>query len=78
MQQRLGKDGLAALGSLLRAPSGTLRFTLNQALAFKGDATELTEQMERWVDVVCRVREARMRNAILSTGAGQATADGRF
>jgi hypothetical protein len=71
LQVRLGQDGIAALASLLRQPSGTLRFTLNQALEPNAPGADLPAQLERWVDAVCRVHEGRQRNAILpGTGVG--------
>jgi hypothetical protein len=67
LQLRFGRDGITALASMLRQPSGTLRFTLNQALAMER-ADDLPGQLERWTDAVTRVREARLRNAIVASG----------
>jgi hypothetical protein len=77
LQVRLGQDGIAALVSQLRQPSGTLRFTLAQALAPQAPGADLAAQIERWVDTICLVREARLRNAIVASGAGQASYAGR-
>src|SRR5262249_14850233 len=65
LQLRLGKDGIAGVVALLRQPSGTWRFTLNQAVEQQVTPAELGAQLERWVDAIARVREARLRNAIV-------------
>ncbi|HEX7927733.1 MAG TPA: hypothetical protein VF678_09085, partial [bacterium] len=77
LQRRMGHNSIAALVSLLRQPSGTLRFTLNQALEFDPKAGGLLAQVQRWVDAIVRVREGRMRNEIVATGAGQAASSSR-
>jgi hypothetical protein len=69
LQARLGGGGIAALAEMLRAPSGTLCFTFNQAAGLDAGGADLDTQMERWVEAICRVREARLRNAILLSGA---------
>lgn len=68
VQVRLGTDGLAALAEMLRAPSGTFRFALNQAAAPGAHGPDWDGRLERWVEAICRVREARLRNAIRPTG----------
>jgi hypothetical protein len=68
IQARQGPRGLSSLAALLRDPSGTFRFTMRQAA--NASPQEALEHTERWAEAVLRVREARLRNAILP-GAGE-------
>ena len=65
-----GGDGIAVLLELLRNPSGTFRFTVNQALApaageQAGSPDKRLQQLAKWADVVVQARQASLKNAIV-------------
>jgi hypothetical protein len=64
------EDGIAVLMELLKNPSGTFRFTVNQALAPPvGEAAQSAEkrleQLANWAQVVVQARQSSLKNAIL-------------